>query len=203
MEKMEKALLDSGYLVRNTAYPSTEKPVDQLASEVIPAAVESCSENGDRTIHFVTHSMGGILLRYFLEANVIDNFGRVVMLSPPNQGSEVVDKLSGVPGFKALNGPAGMQLGTDQDDVPAQLGPATFDVGIITGNHSINLFLSMIIPGEDDGKVSVERAKLDGMADFLVVPHAHPFIMKSELVIEQVLFFLEYGRFEIDEIGAD
>ena len=203
MEKMEKALLDSGYLVRNTAYPSTEKPVDQLASEVIPAAVESCSENGDRTVHFVTHSMGGILLRYFLETNVIDNFGRVVMLSPPNQGSEVVDKLSGVPGFKALNGPAGMQLGTDLDDVPAQLGPATFAVGIITGNHSINLFLSMMIPGEDDGKVSVERAKLEGMADFLVVPHTHPFIMKSELVIDQVLYFLEHGRFEIDESGAD
>jgi len=203
MEKMEEALSDSGYLVRNTAYPSTEKPVDQLASQVIPTAVESCSENGDRPIHFVTHSLGGILIRYFLETNVIDNLGRVVMLSPPNQGSEVVDVLSGVPGFKALNGPAGMQLGTDRDDVPAQLGPATFDVGIITGNHSINLILSMIIPGEDDGKVSVERAKLEGMADFLVVPKTHPFIMKSQLVIEQVLFFLEYGRFEVNETGAD
>lgn len=196
MEKMDKALSESGYLVRNTAYPSTEKPVDELALDVIPAAVESCSEEGDRPIHFVTHSLGGILIRYFLETNVIDNLGRVVMLSPPNQGSEVVDNLSDVPGFKALNGPAGMQLGTGQDSVPSQLGPATFDVGIITGNQSINLFLSMIIPGEDDGKVSVERAKLEGMADFLVVPHAHPFIMKSELVIDQVLYFLEYGRFE-------
>ena len=203
MEKMEKALSDSGYLVRNTAYPSTEKPVDELASAVIPAAVESCNEEGDRSIHFVTHSLGGMLIRYYLETNVIDNLGRVVMLSPPNQGSEVVDNLSGVPGFRALNGPAGMQLGTDQDDVPAQLGPATFDVGIITGNQSINLFLSMMIPGEDDGKVSVERAKLEGMADFLVVPHAHPFIMKSDLVIDQVLYFLEYGRFEVDESGAD
>jgi hypothetical protein len=203
MEKMEKALSDSGYLVRNTSYPSTEKPVDQLAAEVIPAAVESCSENGDRPIHFVTHSLGGILVRYFLETNVIDKLGRVVMLSPPNQGSEVVDNLSDVPGFTALNGPAGMQLGTDQNSIPSQLGPATFDVGIITGNESINLFLSLMIPGEDDGKVSVERAKLEGMADFLVVPHAHPFIMNSELVIKQVLFFLEYGRFEIDEIGTD
>ena len=196
MEKMEKALAKSGYLVRNTAYPSTEKSVDELASAVIPAAVESCNEEGDRPIHFVTHSLGGILIRYYLETNALDNLGRVVMLSPPNQGSEVVDNLSDVPGFKALNGPAGMQLGTGQDSVPSQLGSATFDVGIITGNQSINLFLSMIIPGEDDGKVSVERAKLEGMADFLVVPHAHPFIMKSELVIDQVLYFLEHGRFE-------
>ncbi len=55
----------------------------------------------------------------------------------------------------------------------------------------------------EDGKVSVERAKLEGMADFLVVPHAQPFIMKSDLVIDQVLYFLEYGRFEVDESGAD
>ncbi len=202
MKKLDKALSESGYLVRNTAYPSTEKPVDELALEVIPAAVESCNEAGDSPIHFVTHSLGGILIRYYLETNVLDNLGRVVMLSPPNQGSEVIDKLSDVPGFTAIHGPAGVQLGTDEDDVPSQLGPATFDLGIITGNRSINLFLSMMIPGPDDGKVSIERAKLEGMSDFLVVPHSHPFIMKRKLVIRQVLYFLEHGRFEIDEPGA-
>jgi len=203
MNKMEQALSESGYLVRNTTYPSTQKPINELASEVIPAAIESCNEEGDRPIHFVTHSLGGILIRYYLETNVLDNLGRVVMLSPPNQGSEVVDNLSGMPGFMAINGPAATQLGTDQDGVPSQLGPATFDVGIITGNRSINLINSMMIPGEDDGKVSVERAKLEGMSDFLVVPHSHPFIMNSKHVIRQVLYFLEHGRFEIDETGAD
>ncbi len=201
MKKLGKALSESGYLVRNIDYPSTQKSVDDLAAEVITAAVKSCNEEGERPIHFVTHSLGGILIRYFLETNEIDNLGRVVMLSPPNQGSEAVDKLSGMPGFTAVNGPAGKQLGTDQDDVPSQLGPATFDVGIITGNRSINLFLSMMIPGEDDGKVSVERAKLEGMSDFLVVPHSHPFIMKRKLVIRQVIYYLEHGRFEIDEHG--
>ncbi len=203
MKKMDKALSESGYLVHNTTYPSTEKPVDELASEVIPTAVASCNKEGDRPIHFVTHSMGGILIRYFLQTNELDNLGRVVMLSPPNQGSEVIDKLSGVPGFTAIHGPAGVQLGTDEDDVPSQLGPATFDLGIITGNRSINIFLSMMIPGPDDGKVSIERAKLEGMSDFLVVPHTHPFIMKSKLVIRQVLYFLEHGRFEIDESDTD
>ena len=125
------------------------------------------------------------------------------MLSPPNQGSEVIDKLSDAPGFTAIHGPAGIQLGTQEGDIPSQLGPANFDVGIITGNRSINLFLSMMIPGPDDGKVSIERAKLEGMADFLVVPHSHPFIMKRKLVIRQVLYFLEHGRFEVDEPNAD
>ena len=203
MKKMEEALWESGYYVRNIEYPSTEKPVDELAAEVIPAAVESCNALGERPMHFVTHSMGGILIRYYLETNEIDNLGRIVMLSPPNQGSEVVDELSNMPGFGAINGPAGMQLGTKEDDVPSQLGPATFDVGIITGNRSINFFLSAMIPGEDDGKVSIERAKLEGMSDFLVVPHSHPYIMKSKLVIGQVLYFLEHGRFEVDELATE
>jgi len=125
------------------------------------------------------------------------------MLSPPNQGSEIVDKLSGMPGFEFVNGPAGMTLGTDEDDVPLRLGPANFDLGIITGSRSINLILSLLIPGIDDGKVSVERAKLEGMADFLIVPHSHPFIMKSPDVIYQVIFFIEHGRFDSSETTAD
>jgi len=202
MRKMGKALSAAGYLVHNISYSSREQSVDELASEVIPAAVESCTENGNRTINFVTHSMGGILVRYFLETNEVENLGRVVMLSPPNQGSEVVDKLGDMPGFDAVHGPAGDQLGTDDESVPIQLGPANFDVGIIAGNRSINVFLSMMIPGLDDGKVSIESAKLEGMSDFLVVPHSHPFIMKKDLVIRQVVHFLEHGRFEAEETAA-
>lgn len=200
MKKMENALAESGFLVRNTAYRSREKPVGELASEVIPAAVAACNEDGDRPVHFVTHSLGGILIRYFLETNEVDNLGRIVMLSPPNQGSELVDKLGRMPGFRLINGPAGLQLGTSKDDLPAQMGPATFDVGIITGSRSINLILSTMIPGADDGKVSVQRARLEGMSDFLVVPHSHPFIMKSRRVIRQVTFFLENGLFDEDDL---
>ncbi len=121
--------------------------------------------------------------------------GQVVMLSPPNQGSEVIDKLRNMPGFYWLNGPAGQQLGTDKDSIPMKLGKVDFKLGIITGNKSINLFLSLIIPGDDDGKVSIENAKVTGMTDFMVLPHSHPFIMRSEEVIYQTKHFLEHGRF--------
>ncbi len=203
MKKMEDALSESGYFVRNTAYPSRENPIDELAEEVIPAAVDGCRASGAYPIHFVTHSMGGILIRYFLEIHELEDLGRVVMLSPPNQGSEVVDKLSGILGFEIVNGPAGMELGTDEDDLPLSLGPANFDVGIIAGSRSVNLILSLLIPGVDDGKVSIERAKLEGMADFLIVPHSHPFIMKSPDVIRQVIFFIEHGRFDTAEKDTD
>ena len=114
----------------------------------------------------------------------------------PNQGSEVVDVLKDVPGFYLINGPAGMQLGTDESGIPGKLPPADYEVGVITGDESINLILSMFIPGDDDGKVSIERAKLAGMTDFLVVHDSHPFIMQSDEVIEQTISFLQSGTFK-------
>jgi hypothetical protein len=139
--------------------------------------------------------MRAILLRHYLSLNKIDKLGRVVMLSLPNKESEVVGKLKHLSGFILLNGPAGLHLGTDANSVPRLLGDADFDVGIITGNKSISLFLSLLIPSEDDGKVSIERAKLKGMRDFLIVPYSHPFIMKQPQVISETLHYLQKGSF--------
>jgi hypothetical protein len=199
MAKIEKKLLSEGYKVVNHDYPSRDFTIEELATNEIPKTLENCDQFGAKKIHFVTHSLGGILVRYYLESNEIKNLGRVVMLSPPNQGSEIVDELADVPGYDTLNGPAGRELGTDEKSVPRNLGPADYELGIITGNESVNLILSQFIPGEDDGKVAVENAKLEGMSDFLVVPHSHPFIMKSDTVIEQILHFLKNGSFDHSE----
>jgi triacylglycerol lipase len=193
MEKMAQALTDAGYHTVNAAYPSRTKSFDELALEIIPAALESCGEASP--VHFVTHSMGGILVRAYFSAHELPQLGRVVMLSPPSQGSEAVDKLKDFPGFALFTGKAGEVLGTDANSVPLQLGAVDYPVGIITGDRSLNLILSLLIPGCDDGKVSVERAKLDGMADFLVLHHTHAFIMRSDEVIEQTRYFLENGHF--------
>ena len=139
---------------------------------------------------------GGCWAKFNAGYNKMPNLGRVVMLSPPNQGSEVVDKLKDFPLFKWLNGPAGQQLGTDKDSLPNSIGPPDYEVGIITGDRSINPILSLLIPGEDDGKVSVKNAKLKGMKDFLVVHKSHPFIMNDENVLKQVTFFIENGVFD-------
>jgi hypothetical protein len=120
---------------------------------------------------------------------------RVVMLGPPNQGSEAVDRLKNLPGFYWLNGPAGVQLGTSEQDMPRQLGAANFELGVIAGRRSINLLLSSMIPGQDDGKVSVESTKMDGMTDFISLPCTHTFMMRNSEVIRQTLFFLEHGHF--------
>lgn len=196
MDKIEQRLLAEGYQTVNYDYPSRDYTIEELANHNIPEALRRCDQPQTRKIHFVTHSLGGILVRYYLQQHTIENLGRVVMLSPPNQGSEAVDELADLPGFELLNGPAGEQLGTDDNGLPAQLGPADFEVGIITGDHSVNLVLSQLIPGEDDGKVSIKNARLEGMKDFLVVPHSHTFIMRSDAVIDQIIFFLKNGIFD-------
>jgi len=203
MHKLARRLEKQGFCVVNIGYPSRKKPVPALSKDTIPAAIAQCESLGAGKIHFVTHSLGGILVRYFLAHQAVAKLGRVVMLSPPNGGSEVVDKLGDTFIFKWIYGPAGRQLGTGIDDLPRQLGAVDYEVGIITGDRSINPILSMLIPGKDDGKVSVENAKLRGMTDFWVVHKSHPFIMSDKQVIHQTVTFLKQGRFDKDILSID
>jgi len=196
MRSIEKHLKGCGYHVEKIGDPSRKKRVTTLAKEAVNLGVERCQAYDFEKIHFIGHSLGSILVRYYLEENQIDRLGRVVMLAPPNQGSEVVDRLRKVPGFKLINGLAGYQLGTKQDkSIPKQLGAAKFDVGVIAGNRTINLILSQFLPNPDDGKVSVSSTCLKGMSDHLVLPYSHPFIIKRRKTFNQVTYFLTHGKF--------
>lgn len=195
MDLIERRLISEGFRSCNVAYPSREHPIERLASDFVYPAVVDCFGEHPGPIHFVTHSLGGIVVRQLAASNARIAIGRVVMLAPPNHGSEVVDVLGDTWLFGALNGPAGRQLGTSPGSVPNSLGPAPFELGIVAGSRSINLILSLMIEGDDDGKVSIESTKLEGMADFVVEPVTHPFIMRDETVIERTLDFLEHGTF--------
>jgi len=195
MKKLEKSLSRQGYSVINLNYPSTKYPIEFLSEKILSAAVERCQKTSPPKIHFVTHSLGGIIVRYYLKHCQLPNLGRVVMLSPPNQGSELADHLKGSFIFKKIKSPAGQQLGTDKHSLTSNLGPVDFELGVIAGRRSLNLVNSIIIPGQDDGMVSVERTKVEGMKDFLVLAHSHTFIMRSKKVIEQVIHFLKHGAF--------
>lgn len=192
MRPLERALEEAGYDVVNLGYPSREAPIGALA-DTVAAALDACCAG--RRVHFVTHSLGGILVRVYADRHGGARIGRVVMLSPPNAGSEIVDRLRGLAPLEWLLGPAFLQLGTDTAAVPGELGPPGFEVGVITGDESLNPLFSWWIPGPDDGKVSVASARLEGAVDFRVVPYGHAFIMRREEVLEQVLAFLRTGRF--------
>lgn len=194
MEALERTLLREEFLPINEGYPSREYSIEILAELAIKPALEKCPK--DMGVNFVTHSLGGILVRQYLSKHKITNLNRVVMLGPPNRGSEVVDKLRNVPGFHFINGDAGMQLGTGKLSLPNTLGKANFDVGIVAGTRSINWILSSLIPNTDDGKVSIESTKLEGMNDHIEMAVTHPFMMKNERVITQVVNYLKNGSFE-------
>lgn len=196
MRPVEKRLAACGYTVVNIDYPSRKHPIEYLADVVLDDAIEPFKKVPQAKFHFVTHSLGGIIVRYYLKHHQLGGLGRVVMLSPPNQGSEVVDWLKETFFFKKTHGPAGQQLSASANNFLRDLGPVVFELGIITGDRAYEPWAPFLISGPNDGKVSVERTKVGGMKDLLVLPCSHTFIMRRADVIAQVLFFLAHGVFD-------
>ncbi len=192
---MDAVLTRAGYRVFRPGYPSTQATIDQLARRVLPQAFQDCASH-DR-VHVVTHSMGGILLRlHFAKQGLPRNLGRVVMLGPPNHGSEVVDVFRDWTIFRQINGPSGGQLATD--GLPAELPSVNFYLGVIAGENSLNPLFSNVIPGQDDGKVAVASTRIEGMKHHITIPVTHSFMTADPRAIWQTLTFLETGTFGED-----
>jgi hypothetical protein len=195
MELMAWSLEDQGYRVANVDYPSRDHRIEELAPIAIEAGLSEC-RGSDDAVHFVTHSLGGILVRLYFSENELENLGRVVMLAPPNQGSDAVDELRDMPGFDWLNGPAGYQLGKGAESVPLRLGPPDFEFAVIAGDRTIDPVTSAVLDNPDDGRVSVSDTYLGGMKDFRLVGASHAFIMQNREVMHLVRNFLEHGTFD-------
>jgi len=196
MLPLSKVLKSKGYHTINILYPSREMSLEEI-TEFVHERIKGDPEHApDATLHFVTHSMGGLIARYYIATKKPENLGRVVMMGTPNTGSEFADFMNehAIFGkmFKSVFGPAGQQLVTDYPHIDDDI---TYPLGVIAGNRSINPLAPWVLPGEHDGIVPVERTKIEGMSDHIIMPSTHSLMMFNPAVIKQVVAFLQNGKF--------
>ncbi|HNC23507.1 MAG TPA: alpha/beta fold hydrolase [Opitutaceae bacterium] len=199
MARLAHALERDGYRVVNLSYPSRTLPLEEIAGRWLPEQLVAAGVAPGQPVSFVTHSMGGIVVRQYRHEFPAAPIGRVVMIAPPNQGSEVADRLHDFTPFRWFMGDNALRLGTGRDSVPLALGPWPGDageLGVIAGDRSLNPLFSAWIGAPNDGKVAVERTKLAGMADFVVVHHSHTWLQWCDDTFAQVRAFLHEGRFQ-------
>jgi alpha-beta hydrolase superfamily lysophospholipase len=193
LRKLERALQGEGFATLNLDYASRKKPIEVLAADIHPH-IEEFENNSGGPIHFVGHSMGGLLARLYIASYRPARLARVVMLGTPNGGSEVADLLKRLALYRAFYGPAGQQLSTDQ--APALARSPDYPVGVIAGCRSLDPIASaFILPRPNDGRVSVERSKLEGMTDHVIVRASHTGLPGHPIVIGQTIAFLRAGHF--------
>jgi triacylglycerol lipase len=199
MLPLARALEHDGYRVVNLSYPSRTMPLETLAGEWLPQQLRDSGAATAPRLHFVTHSLGGILVRAWLRDQAVPaNLGRVVMLAPPNAGSEVTDKLNTFPPYRWATGVNGRRLGTGADSLSRQLGDwprGLAELGIIAGDRSLNPFLSACLRGPNDGKVTVAATHLAGEHGHVVVHHSHTWLGWRRDTLAQTKAFLRDGSF--------
>ena len=202
LRKMQAAVEGCGFAALNLGYASREKALEALADDIHPA-IARFADGLEGSIHFVGHSMGGLLARVHLAKYRPKRLGRVVMLGTPNGGSEIADRLKNLRPYRAWFGPAGQQLITQRGAaLGAMLPPVDYPVGVIAGNRSIYPISSVFLPKPHDGRVSVENTKLDGMADHIVIGASHPWLPRDARAIAQTIAFLRDGRFSHGNYGG-
>jgi hypothetical protein len=199
MTRLESELARDGYRVINLSYPSRTLPLEALATDWLPQQLRATGADTAPRMHFVTHSLGGIVVRLWLrERGAPANLGRVVMLAPPNAGSEVADRLNHFAPYRWFTGANGRRLGTLATDLPRTLGPWSAHaapLGIIAGSFTWNPLFSSWLPGPDDGKVTVAATHLEGERDHLVLPFSHTWLAWRAGTVAAIREFLREGRF--------
>ncbi|KQP18853.1 alpha/beta fold hydrolase [Methylobacterium sp. Leaf100] len=199
LARMERAFQAQGYATLNLDYPARTAALVDLAARVAPTVAAFAARVA--RLHVVTHSMGGLVARALLTRHRPDNLGRVVMLAPPNGGSEVADRLHGMAAYRRFFGPAGAELTTRRDaSLTALLGTVDYPLGVIAGDRTLYPVESwLMLPRPNDGRVSVHRTRVAGMSAHVTLHTTHGLMMWNGRVIGQALHFVRNGRFLVPD----
>jgi len=194
MSNLAKFLTKNNFDIINLTYPSTLYKIEELVDLINSEISHRITKN--KPTHFIGYSMGGLIVRALINKYQYKNLEKVVQLATPNHGSEIADLIKNFWLYKKIFGPAGQELTTDQTEIQHLFGQVNYQLGIIAGNTSIDPISSIIIPGENDGKVAVERTKLEGMKDHIVINASHTLFPSNKMVQKQTLYFLKNGKFK-------
>lgn len=194
---LARRLRVSGYDVANIGYPSWRWPIGRVLAH-LHRRITAASAHTPPSLHFVGHSMGGLLLRAYLARHQPHNLGRVVMLGTPNSGSELADLLYRIRLHPLILNHAGILLRTNRDAATQALfGTVNYPLGVIAGDRAmIGALPNLVFRAPNDGKVSVAATHLSGQSDHLILPVAHTAMIYSQPVADQVAHFLREGRFK-------
>ena len=203
LEQISKVLTDKGYPVVNIQYPTTEENIEQMTEKYISSIIEEHSKNLNRInferksrnekeikLNFIVHSMGSVLLRYYLKTHEVSNIGKVLFISPPSHGSHLSDNFIS-DSLLYFIGPAVAQIKTDKNSFVNTLGEPDYQCYILTGDHSDNFIYSLIIPGNDDGMIPLTTARLQNCIIKTIENTTHTTILKSEDTFKEIENYFE------------
>ncbi len=191
---LARRLERAGYRVHRLRYRTHLSSLDEAVA-AIDAQCRRCGAATAPRLHFVGNSLGALVLRAYLSERRPPNLGRVVLVAPPNRGSEIVDAIGDWPLFRALFGPLAGQLGTDGEALPQRLPVPDCEIGVLAGSRWVNPLGQLLLPSPHDGTISVASTRLPRMRDHRVLPYSHPFLARSRRAAEEILHFLREGRF--------
>ena len=186
-------LEDAGYFVERIGYRSLLQNPDEILKD-INSKINQCCQKHTHSVHFVGHSLGGLMVRAYLQNNKVDKLGRVVLLGTPNKGAEAADYFSNS-GLLGILGPTAKALGTDENSFQKTLKAPYYPVGIIAGEVKSE-WNDLVIPGKDDGLVTVEATKINGMTDFIIIQVGHSRMRYDSEVANQTIEFIKNGTFK-------
>lgn len=202
---LQKSLEDRGYEVVNRTYPSGKNTIENNATFIDDFVNDKLKDfPPDTELYFVTHSMGGLVVRCYLETYRPAQAERLVMIAPPNRGATMAEYLDMYPITDVLLGPSGEEMAMGEDYLEGLCGGAPdIEFGIIAGGRGDGEGYSPLLEGDDDGTVSVWTTYLPGAVDFLVLDHIHTFICDHQDTIDNVISFLETGQFMLHTAPPD
>jgi pimeloyl-ACP methyl ester carboxylesterase len=199
---LERALAADGYRTLNLDYPARKACIADIVA-ALHEAISHFAGACDGRLHFVTHSMGGLVARAYIARHRPKRLGHVVTLAPPNEGSEIADLLGTNALYRGFFGPAGAELVTARPEALCKLlGEVDYPLGVIAGDRSLDPLGWLLLPGANDGRVSVERTRVAGMADHIIIHGTHTLIMNNREAIAQTRHFLKHGRFERNGVAT-